>query len=488
MRKAFPPQRRLDCRAVSDVELNWNCRDEIIPILEALKHLYANASVRDEVLGLVAQDVNKETRDDCGREGMDYWQILVLAAVRVGCGLDYDKLQDLAEQHRALRHIMAIGDWDEETSFNWRRIRDNVCQVRPQTLDKINQLIVAEGHRLVPEAIEQVRADSFVVETDIHYPTDSTLIRDGVRKVIELCVELAALYGLPGWRQHEHLWQSVKKLSRNIERIAGRKGPNYQERLKPQYRRLLRLSGKIMGKARCVCEAIEQRGVPERAAYPLQKLRMYLQRTEQVRGTARRRVLRGESVPNSEKLFSIFEPHTQLYKRGKAGEPIQFGRLLLIYEDAAGFIPHYHLLARDAIDQDVAVEQTRVLQTRSGGRVKRLSFDRGFHSPENQAELAEIVPQICLPKPGAKQARAQEATATTDFQQARRHHPGVESTIGALQSGNGLDRCRDRTEIGLERYVALAILGRNLHVLGKLLIAQQAPASEAASTRRRPAA
>lgn len=488
MRKAFPQQRRLDCRSVSDVELNWNCRDEIIPILEALKHLYANASARDEVLGLVAQDVNKETRDDCGREGMDYWQILVLAAVRVGCGLDYDKLHDLAEQHRALRHIMAIGDWDEETSFNWRRIRDNVCQVRPQTLDKINQLIVAEGHRLAPEAIEQVRADSFVVETDIHYPTDSTLIRDGVRKVIELCVELAALYGLPGWRQHEHLWQSVKKLSRNIERIAGRKGPNYQERLKPQYRQLLRLSGKIMGKARCLCEAIEQRGVSERAAHPLQKLRTYLQRTEQVRGTARRRVLRGESVPNSEKLFSIFEPHTQLYKRGKAGEPIQFGRLLLIYEDAAGFIPHYHLLSRDAIDREVAVEQTRVLQTRSGGRVKRLSFDRGFHSPENQAELAEIVPQVCLPKPGAKQARDQQAMATAAFQRACRHHPGVESTIGALQSGNGLDRCRDRTEIGLERYVALAILGRNLHVLGKLLIAQQAPDSEAASTVRRPAA
>jgi transposase, IS5 family len=460
----------------------------MIPILEALKHIYSQPALRDEVLRLVAQDVNTESRDDCGREGMDYWQILVLASVRLGCGLDYDKLQDLAEQHRALRHIMSIGDW-EETSFTWRRIRDNVCQVQPQTLDKINQLIVAEGHRLIPEAANKVRADSTVVETNIHYPTDSTLIRDGARKIIELCVELAALCSLSGWRQHDHLWEKVKKLSRNIERIAGRKGPNYEARLKKQYGKLLRLSGKITGKARRLCEAVEGRGTQEATVlYPLQKLRTFLQLTEQVRDTARRRVLHGESVPNDEKLFSIFEPHTQLYKRGKAGEPIQFGRLVLFFEDAIGFIAHSHILPRDALDQDVAVEQTRVLQERLGGRIEQISFDCGFHTPENQKQLAEIVPHVCLPKKGTKQASAQQATATAEFRAARQRHPGVESAIGALQSGNGLDRCRDRTELGFERYVALAILGRNLHTLGKLLIAQEDATCVAASTMRQTAA
>ena len=489
MRKAFPQQTRLDCPAVLDVELNWNCRDEIIPILEALKHVYSQPALRDELLGLVARDVNAESRDDCGREGLDYWQILVLAAVRLGCGLDYDKLQDLAENHRTLRYIMGIGNWDEETSFNWRRIRDNICQVRPQTLEKINQLIVAEGHRLDPEAAKKVRADSSVVETDIHYPTDSTLICDGVRKIIELCVELAVLCSLPGWRQHEHLWQKVKKISRNIERIAGRKGPNYQARLKKQYRKLLRLSGKITGKARRLCEAIDERGTQEATVlYPLRKLRTFLQLTEQVRDTGRRRVLHGESVPNSEKLFSIFEPHTQLYKRGKAGEPIQFGRLVLVFEDAAGFIAHSHILPRDAQDLDVAVEQTRVLQERLGGRVEQISFDCGFHSPENQKQLGEIVPHVCLPKKGSKQASAQQATATPEFREARQRHPGVESAIGALQSGNGFDRCRDRTELGFERYVGLAIIGRNLHVLGKLLISQKDATSLAGSTARRSAA
>ena len=117
MRKAFSTQTRLDCRTVLDVELNLNCRDEIIPILRALQHIYSQPELRDDILSRVAQDVNPESRDDLGREGMDYWQIVVLASVRLGCNLNYDKLQDLAEQHRVLRHIMGIGDWDDKTDF-----------------------------------------------------------------------------------------------------------------------------------------------------------------------------------------------------------------------------------------------------------------------------------------------------------------------------------------------------------------------------------
>ena len=220
----------------------------------------------------------------------------------------------------------------------------------------------------------------------------------------------------------------------------------------------------------------------------LADLKIFMARTEQVRDTACRRVLHDESVPNNEKLFSIFEPHTQLYKRGKAGEPIQFGRLVLVYEDAAGFVIHHHLLPRDAQDEDVVVEQTRIAQQKMGGRMKQVSFDRGFHTPKNQTELAEIVAHPCLPKPGVKQAAQQQETATIEFREARQRHPGVESAIGALQRGNDLERCRDHSEVGFRRYVALGILGRNLHVLGKLLIAQEAPNSLAALSARQRAA
>jgi len=482
MRKAFSEQQRLDCRGVVAVQFNLNCRDEIIPVLRALQQIYSRPELRESILDLVAEDVNRDARDDVGREGMDYWQILVLAAVRLGCNLDYDKLQNLAEEHRALRQIMGIGDWDDRSDFSWRRIRDNVCLLSPATIEKINHLVVAEGHRLQPEAVKQVRVDSFVMETNIHWPTESTLIRDGLRKLLPWCLSLARALGEGGWRQAAHLFQEVKRRSHRIERIAARKGPQYQERLKSEYRQLLKLSGKLTRRVQLLLAAAK--ASPLAASEIVDQIRVFLERTEQVRDTARRRVLQGEQVPNAEKLFSLFEPHTQLYKRGKAGQPVQFGRLVLIFEDAAGFITHSYLLQREEQDRDVVVPQTRLVQQRLQGAIEEASFDRGFHTPENQRDLAQVIARPCLPKPGAKQAAAQAADATLQWRAARRRHPGVESAIGALQAGNGLERSRDRSELGFARYLALGILGRNLHILGKLLIAQEAAASEAARSQR----
>jgi IS5 family transposase len=167
---------------------------------------------------------------------------------------------------------------------------------------------------------------------------------------------------------------------------------------------------------------------------------------------------------------------------------VQFGRLALIYEDAAGFITHAYLLGRDEQDRDVIVPQTRIVQQRLKGAIEEASFDRGFHTPDNQRELAEIIARPCLLKPGAKQAAQQAEQATTSFRRARQRHAGVESAVGALQAGNGLERSRDRTELGFERYLALGVLGRNLHVLGKLLIAQEEPRCEAARSQRQKSA
>jgi transposase, IS5 family len=486
MRKAFSQQQRLDCRGVAQVPLNLNCRDEIIPVLRALQQIYSRPELRDPILDLVAADVNRLVRDDVGREGMDYWQILVLAAVRLGCNLDYDKLQNLAEEHRALRQIIGIGNWDDRSDFSWRRIRDNVCLLAPATIEKISHLVVAEGHRLDPEAVKQVRVDSFVMETNIHWPAESTLICDGLRKLIPWCLSLARALGIGGWRQAAHLFGQVKRRSHRIVRIAARKGPRYQERLKQEYRQLLRVSGKLTSRIQPLLTAAAASSLA--ASEKVEQIRVFLQRTEQVRDTARRRVLEGEQVPNDEKLFSLFEPHTQLYKRGKAGQPVQFGRQVLIYEDAAGFITHSYLLGREEQDRDVVVPQTRLVQQRLQGAIEAASFDRGFHSPDNQRELAEVIAQPCLPKPGAKQAAAQAEQATLHWRAARQHHPGIESAIGALQAGNGLERSRDRSELGFARYLALGVLGRNLHTLGKLLIAQEAPASEAAQSRRQKSA
>jgi transposase, IS5 family len=491
MRVAIQEQPRLDCPPIADVPLNVNCRDEIIPILRALRHVYGQPHLRREILDLVGKDVNRNSSPDRGREGLSYWTIVVLAAVRLGCNFDYDKLQDLAEQHRTLRLIMGIGDWEDETDFDWRRIRDNLCLLQPQTLEQINHVIVAAGHELAPEAIEAVRGDTFVVETNIHYPTESTLIEDGLSKVVMLAAALAAARRLPGWRQHKHLLRKVKEIVRQIHRASRAKSKG-ADRLKPGYQRLLSLAENLLQRARALLRTLRFRAEGEGIdwlgaglAGSREELWHYLQLTEKVCGTARRRVLLGEVVPNEEKIFSIFEPHTELIKRGKQPDPIQYGHKVLVIEDAVGFICHYEVVANDVLDQDVLVPEMTELQQRVGGKIERASFDRAFHTPDNQGKLAAIVDHPCIPKKGQLSSRKQQEEASVEFRHARQNHPGIESAIGALQSGNGQERCRDKSKLGYERYVALGILGRNLQVLGKLLLAQDDAQCEAARSRRK---
>jgi len=487
MRKSYSTQLRLDSPPIDQVTLNLECRDAIIPVLRSLQHVYSQPEVTEKIMQLIGRDINGQTSAKRGREGMDYWHILVLAGVRLGCNYTYDQLQDLSENHIKLRAIMGLGSWDEHTEFKWRTIRDNVCRLSPQTIDEISRLFVEEGHKIDPEAIKNLRADSFVMESNIHYPTESSLIRDGLRKILEICSVLAVGDSIVGWRQHHHLWKRVKKLAREIDRIAGRKGPNYVTRMKETYRELLQKAQSITQRARELCVTLALPNASAADVFGPNTLQAFIARTERVMDTATRRIVNNETVPNSDKLFSIFEPHTQLYKRGKAGEPIQFGRQILVFEDAAGFIVKSVMMKRDQCDSGVALEATKAVQTMFNNKVERLSFDRGFHSPENQIELSKLIPHLCLPKPGSKQSLVQMTSAAEEFLEAQQNHPGVESAIGALQSGNGMERCRDRSELGFERYASLAILGRNMLTLGRMLIAREAFDSVAASTRRKAA-
>jgi transposase, IS5 family len=494
MRLACPEERQ-DSLPIAQINLNLNCRDEIVPILRALQHLYAKVALRDELLQLVGEDVNQTTSRQRGRRGLNYWEITVLAATRLGCNLDYDKLQDLAENHRSLRQIMGLGEGQEEVDFDWRRIEDNVLKLRPETVQKISALVVKAGHALEPQAIAAVRGDTFVVETNIHYPTESTLIGDGLRKILPLAAELAAANGLGGWRQQEYLQRKVRKLVRAIGR-GSRSKSGGADRLKPAYQELLALAEDLLARARRLLG--ELAFVVSKPAFTVDQLKdavvpgqrekqlfHYVSLTAHVCGNARRRVLEGETLAHAEKIFSIFEPHTELLKRGKQPVPIQYGHNVLLIEDAVGFVVDYRVVANGVLDQDLVVPVMRQLQERYRGKIKSASFDRAFHTPENQRELAGIVRTPCIACKGPEKGRQQEKEGTVAFRKARQNHPGVESVIGALQSGNGLKRCRDRSKHGYERYVALGILGRNLQTLGKLLLAQDAAHCQAAKSKRK---
>ncbi len=292
---------------------------------------------------------------------------------------------------------------------------------------------------------------------------------------------------MEGWRQTNHLSKKIKKLAQNIGRLAASKSSRKKDAMESLYGDLLERTGLLLQRAKALVETAYNGASSPAALAKTKALSRWIELTEQVCDTARRRVLLGEQVPNCDKLFSLFETHTQLYRRGKAGQANQYGRLVLVYEDGAGFISHYHMLGREEADKDVVVEQTKIVQGKHAGAIETASFDRGFHSDENEENLHNVIENVCvLPRdPGQYAERLKEGTVK--FHQTRLRHSGIESAIGALQRGNGLKRCRDRSELGFERYFGLAVLGRNIHTLGKLLIAQRNETSLAAKSKRQAA-
>jgi IS5 family transposase len=313
-----------------------------------------------------------------------------------------------------------------------------------------------------------------------------------LRKVLELAFVVAAALGISGWRQRRHLQRRVRLLVRSINQACKSKQAGAAERRRQAYQPLFLLARRLLRRARRLLQEAEQALAAQARldAVPaqVQHLRHFVELSARVADNGRRRVLQDEAVPNTDKVFSVFEPHTELINRGKVPVPIQFGRTVLTIEDRVGFIIHYAIYPRGGRDAEHGVPELRRAQEKMGGGIKKASFDRAFHTPDNQAAFAAIVPEPCVPVRGARQAERQQAEATAAFRHSRRRHPGVEALIGGLQGGNGLERCRDRSERGFRRYVGLGILGRNLHVLGKLVLAQADPDCPAASSRRQRAA
>jgi len=474
MRKAFEVQMGFGKTPIREVELDLDSRHELVAVLAGLQYVYGKREVREEVLELIKGDVLGEKREDWGAEGMDYWQVFVLASVRQGCNLNYDALEDLANNHRALREFLEVDEWEGQR-FDKNTIHDNVSLVKKETLKKLSEIIVEEGHKLAPDAATKVRGDMFVPETNIHYPTDASLVVDGLRMTLRYAARLSEMIGADGWRQHAHHLKKGEQLHRKIQ-AAAKRGENGEKARKELYKELIGRVREITDRALDTITQARIRGGGGDAVASLsvelmvKRLLDIVAKTQYVCELAERRIVKGEDIPNADKVFSVFEWHTELINRGKRPNPIEFGRRLVVVEDGVGFIVDYRVVPRGKLEQDILIPLMKDLQKRLNQKIREASFDRGFYTPENLDDLKEIVSLACLPRKGKPTGKALEEESRVEFRQARRRHSGIESAIHGLVAGTGLGRCRDRSEEGYEHYVALAVLGRNLHMLGRLAL------------------
>lgn len=480
MRTKFIPQMSFGTVPIAEIEFDVFSRHELVPILMALQHLHVNCRpVLEEILELIKADIARQPKPKLGCKGMGYWQILVLAGLRLGANLDYDQLSDLANSHTKVREMLGHGPLDPKR-YPKSTIHDNVSSLSAATIEKISNLIVFEGHRQRPKAIERVRTDSYVMKKNIHYPTDANLLLDGIRKIIRLCAAMAALVPLSGWRQHAYLITKARGMKRAIDRVARHKDKDSSDsKFQETYRPLIEYAQLIVERALESYAQVKSLKVlaPPRV-YRLceelgSELQYFLGATEYMIDLAARRVLENQKIPHAEKVFSFFEPDTELINRGKVPYPIEFGHRVLIVEDSAGFILTAHVMEPGQTDEKTPVSLMSELQQRFAGKIKAASFDKGFWSPQNLQELSAIVPLVVLPKKGKRSSSDAAREGAKAFGKMRKWHAGVEAAIHALQAGNGLGICRDKGSEGYQRYLALGVLGRNLQRLGSIFLEKE---------------
>lgn len=413
-----------------------------------------------------------------GRPGMAQWNSLVLGVLRLGLKADYDRIQNLANQHKNIRQMLGHGDWDDVTYSELQTLKDNLRLFTPERLDRINREVVGAGHAALKKEPEdghvlEARCDSFVVETTVEYPVDINLLYDAVRKAIAIAAKLSAAQGLPGWRQGGHLLRQLKKSRTQLQRLKRAKARDEKKRqareeaIEQAYRDYLGMAGELLQRLQATRQALA-----DLPAIPLQlaKLDTFLKHVVRQIDQIRRRVLEGEQIPHEEKVFSIFQPHTEWISKGKAGVPVALGVKVCVVEDQHGFILH-HQVMEQTTDEQIAVKMAEDTKQRFTA-LDAMSFDKGFHSPAHQDELKKHLGQVVLPRKGRLSADRQKIESASEFVRLRRQHSAVESAINALESG-GLDQCPDHGIDGFKRYVGLAVLARNLHRLGAVLRKQE---------------
>ena len=474
LRQTRKPQLALGEARIEDIKLDHKSRDDIPAVLLGLQHLYSHEETREKLFSLLEEHILPGTNRNVGRPGMELWRILVMGVLKQGLGCDFDRVHELVNQHRTVREFLGHGAFSQGDTYELQTIIDNVYLLTPELLSEIGRLVVESGHavaRKKPGEPLRGRCDSFVVETDVHYPTDVNLLWDAMRCLLRELGRAAKKHHIARWRQWRHLTQGVKKCFNKVR--STRRAKSQPDRVEAYLERCWHL----VGRAEESCKELEQAGVAQ--SITVQSLIAHARRQmDQVE----RRLLKGETIAHDEKVFSIFEEHTRWVSKGKAGCAVELGVPVCVVEDQFQFILHHKILWEGS-DTDIAVsviEETQALHR----DLRVCSFDRGFHSPGNRGQLDAMLDLNALPRKGRLSVAEREREEAQPFAEARRQHPAVESAINNLEH-RGLDRVRSHGADGFAHTVALSILAANLHRIGLLVRRRM---REAERRRRRRAA
>jgi transposase, IS5 family len=411
-----------------------------------------------------------------GRHSTPVEVILRMLVVKHLYNWSYEKTELFVADSITLRQFCRIylnSVPDDTTLIRWASL------IQPETLHRLLEHVVVMAQRLKVTRGRKLRTDGTVVESNIHHPTDSSLLVDGVRvlsrtlsrarKVVE---SAATEVGQVTKKVFRNRLRSARNTAREISNITRRRTKDTRERSRGAYQKLIEITQKSVGQAEEVAEMLH--GVATEEAQVLSdQLERFLPLVKQVIEQSVRRVLDGETVPAQEKIVSIFEPHTNIIRRGKKERPTEFGHKIWLDEVESGIVSDYRVLAGNPPDESQWARSLQRHQELFGRPPDQASGDRGLYSPQNE-ELAEAmgVRRIILPKPGYRSAERKQHEKQRWFRQGRRYHQGVEGRISVLKRRHGLDRCLYQGEDGFERWVGWGIIAHNLLGIATILAAR----------------
>ncbi len=371
MRKKFEPQLQIGQVDIADIQFDLRSRDEIPKILIGLQHIFTTPELREKAFEILETVIPDDIDKSFGRPGMFLWNIFVVACLRVNCNWDFDKIREMANQHHSIRLMLGHGLFDEYC-YSLQSIKDNFALLTPTVINQLNQLVVQAGHGLFPtEGISELKGqcDSWVVETNVHYPTNNNLLFDAIRKAIAIIAYVCFRLQISGWRQWQHHIDTIKSLFNGIRKLRKSSSKkeetqakrneeisqayeNYLDRIEsliPRIEESLKLANeKVLSKREEVRDSLLAK---------IKSAEEFVNHAKIQIDQIRRRIFKGEIIPHSEKIFSVFEPQTEWISKGKAGISQELGLRVAILKDQFGFILT-HMVMRGLTDDKVAISIT----------------------------------------------------------------------------------------------------------------------------------
>jgi len=438
-------------------------RLEMEPELAALDRLLED----DELFVRLKADLSKRrpNSERLGRRSTPVEVILRMLVVRRLYDFSFEATERNVSDSLVLRQFCRLylePAPDDTTLIRWAKL------LGPQTLESLNERAVALAVEHKATRGRKLRTDATVVEANIPHPRDSALLSDGVRVLSRLVGKAKGILEGTG-ESFRNRSRSAKRLARRIDEGARRRGEGAKEALKDAYERLIGVAKanlKQAGKVRQMLPSKKRRGLAE-------ELERFEGLVERVVDQTERRVLIGESVPAAEKLVSLFEPHTSIIRRGKAGKETEYGHKVWLEETEGGIISGYRVLEGDPADQDQLLPALKHHEERFGRPPRLVAADRGVYSPDNEGEcLKRGIERVCLPKPGKKSEQRQEYERQRWFRRGMRFRAGIEGRISVSKRRGFLGRCREKGEVGFDRWVGWGVVCSNLSTIARKMATQ----------------